>query len=111
MNQDVGYFEEIYKRFLNNEFKILIGTQIIAKGLHFPNVTLVGVINSDLMLNFPDFRSAERTFQLLTQVSGRAGRGEKKGKVLIQTYQAENYAIKNSKEELYEAFLQEGNWV
>lgn len=103
-SKDVGYFEEIYKRFLNNEFKILIGTQIIAKGLHFPNVTLVGVINSDLILNFPDFRSAERTFQLLTQVSGRAGRGEKKGKVLIQTYQAENYAIKNSKEELYEAF-------
>ena len=89
---------------MNKKYSILIGTQIIAKGLHFPDVTLVGVINSDIILNFPDFRSGEKTFQLLTQVSGRAGRAGKKGKVIIQTYEPENNVIKDSKEENYELF-------
>ena len=65
---------------------ILVGTQMIAKGLHFPNVTLVGILNADIGLHIPDFRSGERTFQLLTQVAGRAGRGEMEGEVLIQTF-------------------------
>ena len=68
---------------------------MITKGLHFPNVTLVGVINGDTSLSFPDFRAGEKTFQLMTQVSGRAGRGEKKGNVIIQTYQEENKIFKD----------------
>ena len=98
------FFNLVYSKFSNGEYKILIGTQIIAKGLHFPNVTLVGVIDADASLNFPDFRSNERTFQLLTQVSGRSGRGDREGKVIIQTYQPENYTITNSKEELFTDF-------
>lgn len=105
-SKNKNFFNEMYQDFLNKKYSILIGTQIIAKGLHFPDVTLVGVINSDLILNFPDFRAGEKTFQLLTQVSGRAGRGEKEGKVIIQTYQNESYVIKNSKEELYEKFFE-----
>lgn len=77
---------------------------MIAKGLDFPNVTLVGVLNADTSLNLPDFRSSERTFQLLTQVSGRAGRAEKAGEVLIQTYNPNHYAIQLAKSQDYEAF-------
>ena len=106
LSRNKDYFSKIYKDFSNKKYSILIGTQIIAKGLHFPNVTLVGVINSDIILNFPDFRSGEKTFQLLTQVSGRAGRGDKKGKVIIQTYEPENNVIKDSKEENYNLFYE-----
>ena len=106
LSRNKDYFSRIYKDFSDKKYSILIGTQIIAKGLHFPNVTLVGVINSDIILNFPDFRSGEKTFQLLTQVSGRAGRGDKKGKVIIQTYEPENNVIKDSKEENYELFYE-----
>ena len=106
LSRDKDYFSNLYKDFLNKKYSILIGTQIIAKGLHFPDVTLVGVINSDTILNFPDFRAGEKTFQLLTQVSGRAGRGEKKGRVIIQTYQPENNVIKDSKEEKYQMFYE-----
>ena len=77
-----------------NDFpKILVGTQMIAKGLDFPNVNLVGVINADTALHFPDFRAAERTFQLITQVAGRAGRGERPGDVYVQTYNQDHYAV------------------
>jgi len=106
LSRNKDYFSRIYKDFSDKKYSILIGTQIIAKGLHFPNVTLVGVINSDIILNFPDFRSGEKTFQLLTQVSGRAGRGDKKGKVIIQTYEPENNVIKDSKEENYDLFYE-----
>ena len=84
-----GAHEKILTAFGDHEADILLGTQMIAKGLDFPNVTLVGVLNADTALNLPDFRSSERTFQLLTQVSGRAGRGEKAGEVIIQTFNPE----------------------
>lgn len=100
-------YEEIYNTFKNGKADILIGTQMVAKGLDFKNVTLVGVIAADLSLNLPDFRSAERTFQLITQVSGRAGRGEKKGEVIVQTYNSENYSIRYAAESDYESFYKE----
>ena len=74
---------------------ILLGTQMIAKGLDFPNVTLVGVVNADVAMNLPDFRASERTFQLLTQVAGRAGRGPRGGEVIVQTSLPNHYAIKS----------------
>ncbi|HEU0272971.1 MAG TPA: primosomal protein N' [Candidatus Udaeobacter sp.] len=79
-------YRETLRNFRTGKIDILVGTQMIAKGLHFPNVTLVGIINADLALHLPDFRAGERTFQLLTQVAGRAGRGEKAGEVFVQTY-------------------------
>ena len=79
-------YREALRNFRTGKIDILVGTQMIAKGLHFPNVTLVGIINADLSLHLPDFRAGERTFQLLTQVAGRAGRGETPGEVLVQTY-------------------------
>jgi primosomal protein N' (replication factor Y) len=87
-------YEKIYESFKNGNADILIGTQMIAKGLDFKNVTLVGVIAADLTLNLPDYRASERTFQLISQVAGRAGRGSKEGKVIIQTYSPENLAIR-----------------
>ena len=94
-SKEKDFHHNMYHDFVNGKYKIMIGTQMITKGLHFPNVTLVGVINGDTSLAFPDFRAGERTFQLLTQVSGRAGRGEKKGNVIIQTYQKENNIFKD----------------
>lgn len=102
-----GSHEKLLAQFGNQEADILLGTQMIAKGLDFPNVTLVGVLNADTALNLPDFRSSEKTFQLLTQVSGRAGRGEKAGEVIIQTFNPEHYAIELAKAQDYEAFYQQ----
>ena len=97
-------YEDIYNDFKNHKYDIMLGTQIIAKGFHFPDVTLVGIINSDIILNFPDFRAGEKTFQLLTQSSGRAGRGSKDGKVVIQTFNGENEVIQNTVTGNYEAY-------
>ena len=94
----------ILDRFQNKEIDILIGTQMVAKGLDNPNVTLVGVISADASFNLPDFRAPERGFQLLTQVAGRVGRGEFKGKVLFQTYNPDFYALESAKEQNYEDF-------
>ncbi len=84
--------------------RILLGTQMIAKGLDFPNVTLVGVINADTALHLPDFRAAERTFQLVTQVAGRTGRGPKGGRVLVQTFSPDHPAIQAAVRHDYAAF-------
>ena len=97
-------YEKIFKRFSDGKIDILIGTQMIAKGLDFPNVTLVGVLFADMSLHIPDFRSAERTFNLITQVSGRSGRGKKKGIVYIQTYSPNHYSINCAKEHNYISF-------
>lgn len=97
-------YEDIYNDFKNHKYDIMLGTQIIAKGFHFPDVTLVGIINSDIILNFPDFRAGEKTFQLLTQSSGRAGRGSKDGKVIIQTFNVENEVIQNTVTGNYEGY-------
>ena len=101
-----GSHEALLQAFGQGEADILLGTQMIAKGLDFPNVTLVGVLNADTALNLPDFRSSERTFQLLTQVAGRAGRAEKPGQVLIQTYNPNHYAIRFAQEQDYEGFYE-----
>ncbi len=95
---------EILKRFQNKEIDILIGTQMIAKGLDNKNVTLVGVINADLSFNLPDYRSSERGFSILTQVAGRSGRGESQGKVIFQTYNQNNVFLKNAQKQDYESF-------
>lgn len=102
-----GAHERILQQFGQKEADILLGTQMIAKGLDFPDVTLVGVLNADTSLNLPDFRSSEHTFQLLTQVSGRAGRAEKAGEVVIQTFNPTHYAIELAKEQNYERFYQQ----
>ena len=102
-----GMHEKIIKDFGEGKYDILLGTQMIAKGLDFPKVTLVGVINADISLCVPDFRSSERTFQLLSQVAGRAGRGEYPGEVIIQTYNSEHYSIVYAKEHNYLDFYKE----
>ncbi len=95
---------QLLEKFKNQEGNILLGTQMIAKGLDFENVTFVGVLNADLSLNIPDFRSSERTFQLLCQVAGRSGRGKKPGTVLIQTYNPDHYAIVTAANHDYKTF-------
>lgn len=101
-----GAHERILRAFSEKKASILLGTQMIAKGLDFPDITLVGVLNADTSLNLPDFRASERTFQLLTQVSGRAGRAQKPGEVIIQTFNPEHHAIVLSQQQNYEAFYQ-----
>lgn len=100
-----GSHEDALNRFRNGEIQILLGTQMIAKGLDFPNVTLVGVINADTALHFPDFRAAERTFGLVTQVAGRSGRGDKGGRVLVQTFSPDNKAILAATNHDYQKFV------
>ena len=106
-SKEKGVYEEVYRKMKNKEIDILIGTQMISKGLDFPNVTLVGVVLADISLNIPSFKSAEKTFQLLTQVAGRSGRGDKEGKVIIQTYKPSHYSIVNSSDHNYEEFFKE----
>jgi primosomal protein N' (replication factor Y) len=98
--------EQILSAFLAHDADILIGTQMLAKGLDLPAVTLVGVVNADVGLHLPDFRAGERTFQLLTQVAGRAGRGERDGRVIIQTYQPGHYAIDAASRYDYDGFAE-----
>ncbi len=102
-----GAHEKILKQFGEGKADILLGTQMIAKGLDFENVTLVGVLTADSMLHLPDFRSSEKTFQLLTQVSGRAGRHERPGEVVVQTYTPEHYAVQLASEYDFAAFFQQ----
>lgn len=102
-----GSYEKILSSFANEEADILIGTQMIVKGHNFPNVTLVGILLADQSLNASDYRSAERTFQLLTQAAGRAGRGKYPGDVVIQTYEPEHYSIVHAAHQNYEEFYRE----
>lgn len=101
-----GAHEKIINAFKNHEYDILLGTQMIAKGLDFPFVTLVGIINADATLNIPDFKSGERTFALLAQVAGRAGRSSLEGEVVIQTFNPDNYTLNCVKENNYDKFYQ-----
>jgi primosomal protein N' (replication factor Y) (superfamily II helicase) len=103
--QKPGSHEATLTRFREGKIDILLGTQMIAKGLDFPNVTLVGVINADTALHLPDFRAAEKTFALVTQVAGRSGRGDKGGRVLVQTFSPENPAIVAATHHNYEQFV------
>ena len=99
-------YDSMFKRMREGTVDILLGTQMIAKGLDFENVTLVGVISADIGLNVPDFRAAERTFQLLTQVAGRSGRGKKSGEVIIQTFNPEHYSITTAMKQHFESFAE-----
>ncbi|MGG7057518.1 primosomal protein N' [Clostridium tertium] len=99
--------ETIYNAFKNGEGDILIGTQMISKGLDFENVTLVGILAADMSLNISDYRAAERTFQIITQVSGRAGRGQKEGKVILQSYNPSHYSLNYAQNYDYEGFYNE----
>ena len=96
--------EKIINDFQDEKYNILIGTQMIAKGLDFPKVTLVGVINADATLSIPDFRSAERTYHLISQVAGRAGRSDLKGEVIIQGFNIDNYSLLRAKTHDYVGF-------
>ncbi len=100
-------YERLLTRFRSGEAQVLVGTQMIAKGLHFPSVTVVGVVLADVGLNVPDYRAGERAFQLLFQVAGRAGRGPAKGVVVIQTYQPDNYAVRAAAAQEYRRFYAE----
>ncbi len=102
-----GAHEQILQKFAAQEADILLGTQMIAKGLDYPNITLVGVLNADTALNLPDFRSSERTFQLLTQVAGRAGRAKKAGEVVIQSFNPDHHAIVLAQRQDYETFYEQ----
>jgi len=99
--------ESIYNSFKNGEADILIGTQMVSKGLDFKDVTLVGVLAADMSLNLPDYRAVERTYQIITQVAGRAGRGEDEGVVIVQSYTPNHYSLKYAKEEDYESLFKE----
>lgn len=101
-----GAFEHILQSFRNGEIDILVGTQMIAKGHDIPNVTLVGVVLADIGLSIPDFRAGERSFQLLTQAAGRAGRGETPGRVIVQTLNPDHYAVRFAAQQDYEGFYQ-----
>jgi len=100
-----GQTFQLLRKFILHEIDVLIGTQMITKGYDFPGVTLVGVLAADFSLGFPDFRAAERTFQVLSQVAGRAGRGEQKGRVIIQTFYPEHYAVATAKNHDYPGFF------
>ena len=102
-----GSYDKILSSFANKEADVLVGTQMIVKGHDFPDVTLVGILAADMSLYASDYRASERTFQLLTQAAGRAGRGDKKGNVVIQTYQPEHYSIQTASRQDYEAFYEE----
>jgi primosomal protein N' (replication factor Y) len=102
-----GELENVLLSFAAGRLDLLVGTQMIAKGHDFPNVTLVGVVSVDIGLGLPDLRSAERTFQLITQVAGRSGRGDKPGRVLIQTYYPDHYALRHAVNQDYEGFYKE----
>lgn len=103
-SRERGAHDEILGSFTRGEAQVLVGTQMVAQGLHLPNVTLVGVVLADLGLHLPDFRAGERAFQLLCQVAGRAGRGDDPGRVVVQTYTPENYAVQAGARQDYEAF-------
>lgn len=100
-------YRDTLQAFKEGKIDILVGTQMIAKGLHFPNVTLVGIVNADLGLHVPDFRAGERTFQLLTQVAGRAGRGEMEGEVMVQTHTPFSPSIQFARHHDYEGFMEQ----
>lgn len=101
-----GALESILAAFRSHDIDILVGTQMVAKGLDFPNVTLVGVVAADLSLNIPDFRSSERTFQLLSQVAGRAGRGSRPGEVIIQTFNPGHISVTTAQTHDFPAFFE-----
>lgn len=100
-----GSYAEVLGKFRARQIDILLGTQMIAKGLDFPNVTLVGIINADIGLHSPDFRAGERTFQLLTQVAGRAGRGDTEGEVIVQTFSPASPSIQHARHHDYAGFF------
>src|SRR5690606_34302554 len=102
-----GAHARILRQFAARAYDVLIGTQMIAKGLHFPAVTLVGVVLADTGLHLPEYRAAERTFQLLTQVAGRAGRGRRPGEVIVQSYAPDHYAIRAALRHDYAGFYDE----
>ena len=102
--RNIADYRELLEKFRTGEGQALVGTQMIAKGLHFPSVTLVGVVLADVGLSIPDYRAGERGFQLLCQVAGRAGRGEQPGRVVIQTYQPDNYAVRAAAAQDYQGF-------
>jgi primosomal protein N' (replication factor Y) (superfamily II helicase) len=99
-------YQKVLGAFAAEKLDILVGTQMVAKGHDFQRVTLVGVVSADLRLGMPDFRAAERTFQLLTQVAGRAGRGELPGEVLVESFHPEHYAIQDAARQDFEGFFE-----
>jgi primosomal protein N' (replication factor Y) len=101
------HYLKILRAMHRHDVDILVGTQMIAKGLHFPGITLVGVVWADSGLGIPDFRASERTFQLLAQVTGRAGRGEHPGRVIIQTYQPHHYSVECARKHDYSGFYEQ----
>lgn len=106
-----GKTEEVLRQFQSKELSILIGTQMITKGLDFSNVTLVGVLSADILLNFPDYQASERAYQLLTQVAGRAGRGDMNGHVVIQTYSPDHFTLEAVKRQDFNGFIREEQMV